>query len=368
MNKISRGTLFVIFVGIFWLGLALLCWVKTPTQISISERRKLAQFPKPELQSILSGKFMEDFEPYAQDQFPERFMFRRLKAITSFYVLANKDNNDIYIEKGHAAKLEYPLREASVRLALDKFRYIYNSLLKNSDSRIFLSVIPDKGYFLADQYGYPSMDYQRMLELLRSNTEYAEYIDLFELLELEDYYRSDIHWKQENLIKVAEKLGASLGCLDRLSFQYDILEPKLPFYGVYYGQSALPIKPDAIKYLVNSSIQSSSVYNLETNQTGPVYDTKKLSGRDPYDLYLSGASAMLVIDNPEAKTDKELVVFRDSFGSSLVPLLIEGYSKITLIDIRYMASQLISEYITFKDQDVLFLYSTSILNSAESLK
>ena len=77
---------------------------------------------------------------------------------------------------------------------------------------------------------------------------------------------------------------------------------------------------------------------------------------------------MLVIDNPKAEMDKELVVFRDSFGSSLVPLLIEGYSKITLIDNRYMASQLISEYVTFDDQDVLFLYSTPILNSAESLK
>lgn len=368
MKGMNKGSTIVFFVGIIWIGLALFCWIKPPTEISISERRKLAQFPKHQLQTILSGEFMQDFEPYAQDQFPQRFLFRRIKAVTSFYLLANKDNNDIYIEDGYAAKLEYPLREGSIKLATDRFQYLYDSLLKNGNSRIFLSIIPDKGYFLADRYGYPSMDYSHMINLIKSKTEFAEYIDIFDLLELEDYYKTDIHWKQENLIKVAEKIGKAMGCMDKLSFQYEVLEPKTPFYGVYYGQSALPIKPDSIKYLINSSINSSRVYNLETNQTGTVYDTDKLSGRDPYDVYLSGASAMLVIENPNAKTEKELIVFRDSFGSSLVPLLIEGYSKITLVDIRYIASHLISEYIVFEDQDVLFLYSTPVLNSAETLK
>ena len=60
--------------------------------------------------------------------------------------------------------------------------------------------------------------------------------------------------------------------------------------------------------------------------------------------------------------DKELLLFRDSFGSSLAPLLVENYKKITLIDIRYMSSKLLGEFIEFGDQDVLFLYSTVVLN------
>ena len=49
---------------------------------------------------------------------------------------------------------------------------------------------------------------------------------------------------------------------------------------------------------------------------------------------------MITIENPQAPgTDaegRELVVFRDSFGSSLLPLMISGYEKITIFDIRYL--------------------------------
>ena len=61
-------------------------------------------------------------------------------------------------------------------------------------------------------------------------------------------------------------------------------------------------------------------------------------------------------------------MFRDSFGSSITPLLIEGYSSITLVDIRYLASNRLGKYVDFTDCDVLFLYSTGVLNNSSTLK
>ena len=78
--------------------------------------------------------------------------------------------------------------------------------------------------------------------------------------------------------------------------------------------------------------------------------------------------AYITIENPNATTGKELIIFRDSFGSSLAPLLVEGYEKITLVDIRYLRSDMLSKFITFENQDVLFLYSTLVLNNSETLK
>ena len=71
---------------------------------------------------------------------------------------------------------------------------------------------------------------------------------------------------------------------------------------------------------------------------------------------------LIEIQNQNAETKKELLIFRDSFGSSLAPLLIENYKKITLIDLRYISSDIVDNYIIFNDQDVLFIYSTLILN------
>ena len=83
---------------------------------------------------------------------------------------------------------------------------------------------------------------------------------------------------------------------------------------------------------------------------------------------MNGADALIEITNPNSKTDKELILFRDSFGSSLAPLLTDGYAKITLVDIRYIQSSMIGNFIEFDDQDVLFIYSTLLLNSSLALK
>ena len=85
--------------------------------------------------------------------------------------------------------------------------------------------------------------------------------------------------------------------------------------------------------------------------------------RDPYEMYLSGSISVITIENPNASTDKELVIFRDSFGSSITPYFVEGYSKITMIDARYINEMMIGKFVEFTNQDVLFLYSTGVLNN-----
>ena len=50
--------------------------VKSDEKISISERRKLAQFPKISVENIKNGTFMSGFESYAKDQFPLREQLR----------------------------------------------------------------------------------------------------------------------------------------------------------------------------------------------------------------------------------------------------------------------------------------------------
>lgn len=77
---------------------------------------------------------------------------------------------------------------------------------------------------------------------------------------------------------------------------------------------------------------------------------------------------MLTIENPDYNGTKELIAFRDSYGSSLIPLLVTGYSKITVVDTRYISPKLLNQYIEFKDQDVLFMYSTLIINNSTTLK
>ncbi len=129
MRKIEN-ILIAAFVGLLWLGLTFIIWFHPVQKISESERRILAQFPELRPETVLSGNFMKDFEEYSKDQFPNRFGFRSLKAYTRIYLFAQKDTNNIYVEDGFAAKLEYPLNENSIQTANSKVLYLYEKYMK----------------------------------------------------------------------------------------------------------------------------------------------------------------------------------------------------------------------------------------------
>ena len=362
-----KNILTVGLLSAFVLGFGIWAAVKPADALSTSERRPLAQMPELSASSYLSGKFMSGYEDYATDQFPLREQFRTLKALTGLYVFGQKDNNDIYLAGGSAAKLEYPLNEDSITHAADRFRYLYDNLMAGTDAKVYLSVIPDKNYFLAEANGYPALDYQALVEQLRSQTDFADYINLFGTLTLEDYYRTDSHWRQECLPSVAGTLAAAMDVvLPENSYTEWTLNR--PYYGVYYGYAALPMEPDRLTYLTSDLLDDCTVYNYETGKTGSIYDLAKGAGKDPYELFLSGSVSLLTIENPHAETNRELVIFRDSFGSSIAPLLVPGYARVTLADIRYLPSSQMGKFLTFTDQDVLFLYSAPVLNNSETLK
>lgn len=364
MNRIYR--LNVIFLAVLFLGFSFFCWIKPSEESSATERRKLAQMPKLSVKALEDGTFMTDFEEYALDQFPLREDFRKMKAWVSKNIFQKADNNGIYVADGYAVKMEYPLKEEALDYAGKRFENLYEKYLKNSSSQIYFCVIPDKNYFLAEKSGHLSMDYEKLFSTMQEKMPYAEYIDITEVLAAEAYYKTDVHWRQEKIIDAAKRLAEALNV--EISSDYEINTLENDFYGVYFGQSALALPGEKLHYLTNEAIERCVVYNYENNQTSGIYDMEKAAGDDLYEIFLSGAVSLLTIENPNADTDRELVVFRDSFGSSLVPLLAAGYKKITLVDIRYIQSAFLENYVDFQDKDVLFLYSTVVLNNSETLK
>ena len=327
--------------------------------ISTSERRMLAQFPKITVEKVLNGDVSKKWEDYAIDQFIGRDTFRGIKSFFSINILKQKDNDNLYIKDDSIYKMEYPLNETSVEKTAQKINEIYNKHLQGMN--VYYSIIPDKSYYLQND-DHLKIDYDKMQEIMKSNLANIKYINMFEELTLNDYYRTDTHWKQENIKNVVSKIEKEMNLLDTSKTNY--VEKELgEFQGVYYGQIGIPVKPDTIKYLTNDTIENCTTYNYETKKESKVYDLEKYkTSMNKYDIFLSGPTPLITVENPNSKTDKELLLFRDSFGSSIAPLLIENYKKISLIDIRYLSSDLLDQYIEFTNQDVLFLYSNLVIN------
>ncbi len=347
-----------------WLALAVIAWCRPGEDFSLTERRKLAQFPEISRESLLDGSFMTKFEAYTLDQFPVRNGFRQLKARVHYDFLCQRDNNGIYFAQGHAAKLEYPLDEKSIDNALERFQYLYDRYL--TGCRVYAAIVPDKSYYLAQQLGYPTMDYDLLFQKVRQGMPYASYVNLTDILTADDYYRTDTHWRQEKLLPVAQRICQAMGT--KAPGGLTPRREQRPFYGVYYGQAALPVDPDVLYTMEGDWLENCRVLNFETGKYGKVYDESKLSGADLYETFLSGSVSLLQIQNPEGEPGRELIVFRDSFGSSLVPLLAMGYETVTVADIRYLSSAMLGRFLDFDDQDVLFVYSTLVLNNSSQFQ
>lgn len=370
MNSKHRNIIIIVIFAVVIGGLFLINGIMPDKEVSDAERRPLEQLPAITWEGIEKGSFMTKFEDYALDQFVGRDFFRSMKAYATYYLFGQKDNNNIYVYKGNASKMQFPLKEQSIVGAANKFNSLMQQYFPNNN--VYYSVIPDKNFFMASQNGYLDLDYDKMLSLLSENTSGMTYIDIFGELSLDKYYATDIHWKQEEIVGVAEQLAEQMGVIDYIKgIAYDktVLEN---FYGVYAGQSAVKLNPDNLTYLTSEKMKDwkVSIFNEKTMQMEEttIYAPDRFNEKDPYDVFLHGANPLITIETGNT-SGKELFIFRDSFSSSLAPLLAEGYSKITLIDIRYIKGSLLPNFVDFGEgNDVLFLYGAEVLQNSAMLK
>ena len=374
MNEKIKNIVICVVAVVFLFGFALLCLFMPKPEFLDSERREPEAFPELTWESIMKDgleydkSFMKIFDDkYTPDNFPFRDAFRAIKGFVVNYVFNQKDKDGVFMVGGYITEMQDQLNQDSIDHAADRITFIYEKYLKDKGISPYISIIPDKAYFLAEQNGYLSMDYEEFVKKMTESVEFAEYIDIFGALSIEDYYKTDTHWRQEQLVDVAEILVNAMGGEYNSQFVTKTLD--FPFYGVYSGRVGRPVDPETIYYLTNENLENVKVIDYENGgKEISLYDMVKGTGKDPYDLFLSGELSKVTIENPNAKTDKELIVFRDSFGRSLIPLLVEDYAKITIIDIRYQIPQILLMGINFQDQDVLFLYSTLVLNNSSELK
>lgn len=351
-NKIITITFIIYIVTFSILGIIL-----KDNEISSTERRKLSKFPE----YTLNGEYVNKLDKYLLDHFPLRNNFRSLKAKFNYNILLKLDNNNIYLKDNYIFKSEYPTNYESISNFISKINKIKNNL--TNENNIYMMIIPDKNYYI-NSNNFLQIDYDYLyneIDNLNLTT-----INIKDIMELDDYYETDTHWKQEKLDKVIKQMS------NIMNFNYQNITYKENkydnFYGVYYGESAINRNPETITYLTNDNINNLEVNYLENKNLNSVYNIDNLTSLDSYEVFLDGASSFIEIYNNNSSSDKELVIFRDSFGSSITPLLTNYYKKITLIDNRYIGSNNYLNLIEFTNQDILFLYSTLIINNSYSLK
>lgn len=324
--------------------------------ISYLERRYLATIDKVDL---LNPDFYSDLDDYLSDHIAFRDQLIMLTSLTNKYVFSFKDNNGVYSYGGYLFDL-LELNEQSIKDIAEYSEELAKTYFSNQE--VYFMPIPRKSDYIT-RYRKDDLRYSDVLTILEANLDMA-IIRIDDMLDLTSYYHTDIHWRMDKLGDIASHVVMTMGDV------YTEVEGDIatigPFYGSLYASSFYDVKADDI-YYIDADFSDISVYDLEKNSEVDVYDFTALDHPDGYDFYLDGPSAYIEINNPGAVTDQELIVFRDSFGSSFIPLLIESYAKIQVIDLRYMSEDLLSTLGLSEDAKVLFMYVLEVINQSTAI-
>src|SRR5690554_5623726 len=98
-NRVKNKVVTICFLS-FTIGLFIINILAPDEEFSVSERRSLKIAPTFTFNKLLSSELSKEFDRYTADQFILRDFFRSIKAISSYYVFRNNDNNGIYFKDG----------------------------------------------------------------------------------------------------------------------------------------------------------------------------------------------------------------------------------------------------------------------------
>jgi hypothetical protein len=361
----KRADLVVVAVfAALLLGLMTADLLNKPTEVSLAERRTLAQRPALSLRDILDGSFATDYAAFLQDQVVGRDGFRRIKALFELQLLQKNENNGVYVVEGEIFDKFYGINQRYIERAA----VLIDGLIGAIDAQhVYLTVIPSKAHRLARDRHLLS-DQGAIPDYLQQHTG-ATYLDLMDLVQDANpspYYRTDHHWTTQGAIEAYKTLIRAMG--HEPIEEYEFEEITASFVGSNYGKAALSwIEKDRIDLAHNDYLDSMSVCRYETAEAfrchDSVYFGQEANGLDPYDVFLGGAGPIIVIENDRAPGEQELIMFKDSYSHVLAPFLAQHFRKVTLFDLRYVRKELILGDFDLDGKTVLFIYSTIILNT-----
>ena len=322
------------------------------------ENRILAQRPKAELKTVLSGKFMEEYETYMTDQFVARDAFIRIKSLGE-RTLGKKINNGVYYgEDGYLAEQLQDLDEKQ----LDKNMEALKRFLDNTDKKVYFALIPGSVEINRDRFFpfLPEPDQKEVIRELYKQTEETDvvcvdmYGALWERREEALFYRTDHHWTSLGAYYgfrafMEAKKEAAVALSD-----YTETVRSETFYGTLYSKTgAFWIAPDRITtYVEEDGIQVERVEG-KTTADGLLYDESRLEKKDKYSMFLGGNQPLAILrtDNRDAP---KLLVIRDSYFDSMAPFLTPHYSEIYIVDFRYNRAD-VSQFMEETGIDEVFI-------------
>ena len=373
----------VISIVMIWLfclvifGMSGLHILSEDKSFSESENRVLATFPKLTVSSVADGSFMKDFETYLTDQFPFRDGVISAKTFVD-RVFGKNEENGVYIGKDGF------LFDSQTAYEADRVKKLSKAVKKFSDSHSDLKT----AFLLAPNSTYVYSDYlPKYLELPLQNKQINSlrkktasdnmlWLSAASLLKknadkTQLYYKTDHHWTTRGAYLLFKEICVQWGLESskkEIDKKYDFFEVSTTFEGTLASTSGVHGTTDKIEICVPKDSEGTYVAYFESSgeKTASLFFADKLETKNQYEVFLGGNYDKVIISTV-ASTNKSLLLIKDSYANCMIPMLTPYFSKIVVIDPRYLTDSLDSIIKENEFTHMLYLYNLNTLLEDNSL-
>lgn len=175
------------------------------------------------------------------------------------------------------------------------------------------------------------------------------------------YYRTDHHWTSLGAFYAYQSAAKSLGYAAYGYGYFNIETASGDFRGTLYSRTLDDrITPDSIEYYMlaknEPNVRMTTRNGTELKEYDSLYVRDHLNEKDKYSSF-TGSNVPLVEIETDVDNGKTLLIIKDSYAHSLVPFLSKHYSKIAMVDMRYIHTSL-DQLIDLKEySQVLFMFN-----------
>ena len=349
-------------------GISLASFAIKDREFSENENRYLAKVPDITIDKILDCSFQDQAEEYLKDQVCLRDEWITVKTFFEKST-GNTDIGGAYVGKdGYDFEKITPddvddiQVNKNTKAVNDFFKYCSKYIDKD---KLKFMIVPTSGLVYEDKLPKNAIlfDQNKYMDMILSQINTGGTIDTRKVLlnSKEDnlYYKTDHHWTTEGAFLAYNQWRYELGknVVDKADVSFETVTDK--FRGSLYSKILdADSEYDSIS-VMDKDNSSYFAVTADGEDIGSFYQEEKLSEKDKYAYFFGGNYGEVRIVNSKSAQEGNLLVIKDSFANSFVPLIAGEYQKVYMIDLRYFAGDM-TEYLSKNSiTDVLVLYNVS---------
>lgn len=328
-----------------------------PTPFSENENRALAAFPNVTFDKFKDETLMSGIEDWFSDRFYGREAWIKLRNGTERFI-GKTDVNGVYTADDRMIEIwsgydpDYVGKGLS---ALNKFAD------KHPDMPMYFMLAPTSQEVYYDLFpqGAPIAGETELFEFCRENLTTMTTINVIPTMKTHSddyiYYRTDHHWTTFGAYLAYYDAARIMGFKPSELNEFDIEHASDSFRGTLYSKTLDDsVTPDIIDYYHLRGEEGVTLTIGDTTYDS-LYFRDFLKVKDKYSSYLGQNSPQMEITT--GVEGPSLLIFKDSYAHCMIPFLTAHFSRITVLDMRYIRDG-ISNHVNVDDYDsVLFVYN-----------